>query len=128
MILPARKEEPILSKQWPFTLAAIILLIVGATLVIFGPGLGVSEYAGWSLLPLAYAISLYPQRAPKRRWLALGTFFVLAEIGFLLLAFWNGGIALWVSIPLFIAAILAIYLIPPRMPFWSKKETPEAQA
>src|SRR5262245_31830833 len=49
MILPTRKEETFLSKQWPFTLAATIVCIVGAALQAFGPYYGISKYVGLSL-------------------------------------------------------------------------------
>jgi hypothetical protein len=115
-----------LSKRWLFTLVYIILVIVGVTLKDFGPRYGISEYVGWSILPLAVAITLYQQRPRQRRWLALGIFLVLEEAGFLLP--WQNGLTIFISIFLIIAAFLAVAFIPPRMPLWPKKQTPEAQA
>ena len=114
-------------KRWPFTLAYYILALPGIILYIWGPDYGISKYVGWSVMPLAFAIMLFTQRAPKRRWLVVSMFFVLEEIGFLLPAFWQVDIAFWVSVISLIAAFMAAIFIPPRMPLWPKKETPQAQ-
>ncbi len=115
-----------MSKRWLFTLAAIILFVVGVTVKDFGPSYGLPENVGWSIYVLAIGVNLYPERPRKRRWLALGIFFILAETGFLLP--WQNGLIFFISMLLMIAAFLAVAFIPPRMPLWPKKQTPEAQA
>jgi hypothetical protein len=106
----------------------MIVGFVGITLADFGPSYGISKYVGLGILVFSIGINLYPQRPRKRRWLAVGTFFVLGETGFLLPAFWQNGAIPFISMLLMIIAILAAIFIPPRMPLWAKKETPEAPA
>jgi hypothetical protein len=92
------KEVSPLGKRWPFTLAYFIVGFVGITLVSFGPSYGLSKYVGLGILVLAISTNLFPHRPRKTRLLPASAFFVLGETGFFLSAFWQSGMAPFISI------------------------------
>jgi drug/metabolite transporter (DMT)-like permease len=125
-----------MNKRW-FTLVYFILALFAFAWAEFGGYSGIPGnlvlFVAFTVIIIAAIVLLFPDRPRKRRWLAVGTFFVLGVIGSLLFsygyAYGDAGTALDIAGLLCAAAgMLSFYLIPPRMPLWPKKETPETQA